>query len=101
MRKLKCFTLALLLTGCATGGGRAIHQAQVDQLKPGTTTLAEMKAIFGKPAYQGFGSDGKLSVGWVHVEAMAFAGITKNEQLSAVFNDKDVLEKYHVMDIEP
>ena len=40
---------AMMLAGCATTGGRVVDQNAIASLKPGVTTITDVKAAFGQP----------------------------------------------------
>jgi len=49
MRRLAAMAAALTAAGCVHTRGRPITQQQIDQLRPGETTMAEAQGIFGPP----------------------------------------------------
>jgi hypothetical protein len=98
MRKIfLILVLVVGLTGCASRGTE-IKQGQLKQLVIGQTTRIEMIAMFGQPVNQGFLEAGKLSLKWVYVYAIGIGGIQRFQELVALFNDKEILEKFFISD---
>jgi outer membrane protein assembly factor BamE (lipoprotein component of BamABCDE complex) len=97
MRKaLLILALITGLVGCASRGTE-IKQEQRNQLVQGQTTRTQMIAMFGQPVNQGFLEAGKLSLKWVYVYA-TIGGIQRFQELVALFNEQEVLEKYFISD---
>ncbi len=54
---------ACLLAACATSGVK-IDMSQVDQLKPGVSTIADAERLFGPPQSQTTHTDGTTMLGY-------------------------------------
>ena len=98
MRKiLLILALVIGMVACASRGTE-IRQDQLKQLVIGQTTRTQMIAMFGQPVNQGFLEAGKLSLKWVYAYAVAIGGIQRFQELVALFNDQEVLEKFFISD---
>ena len=77
-------------------------QDTLSRLVVNQTTKAEMVAMFGPPSGHGYDSSGKLMVSWHYVtskaQAFSYSTQTRMQMLSALFNEKEVLEKYTITD---
>ena len=94
---LLILALFIGLAGCATRG-KEMTQDQLNQLVLGQTTRTEMITMFGQPVNQGFlDANGKVSAKWVYVQA-TIGGITRFQELVALFDEKGVLEKFFISD---
>lgn len=100
MRFLIIATLLALLTGCASNG-RQIEQSDVNQIRPGTTTIADMNSRFGPPVSQSYGSDGKLSMTWFYVYVGPFGTGMEQKILAVLFDDQGRVEKYNLTQGSP
>jgi len=49
---------AVVLAGCATAGGKIVDAHALSSLKPGVTTIADVKAEFGEPFQESKEPDG-------------------------------------------
>ena len=70
MRKIALILLLLVgLAGCTyqASSGREMTQDALSRIVVNQTTKAEMIAMFGPPAHQGFDANGKLKIGRAHV----------------------------------
>lgn len=94
------FFTAFILSGCASTG-QQIDQSSVDQIKIGTTTFDDMLTIFGSPAYQSYGSDGKLSASWMYVYVGPFGTGMEQQILSVLFDDAKRVEKFNMANGRP
>ena len=65
MKLLTCFILLFVLSACTgTSIGREITTQQMMSLKPGVTTLDDLKLIWGAPMSEMTGPDGKTNAIW-------------------------------------
>lgn len=100
MRKLILVLLAVVcfgLAGCASAG-REMSQSQISQIKPNQTTKAEMMSIFGPPLSHGYDSSGKMMMTWHYSHVGAFGTNMRQQVLSALINEQDIVEKYTITD---
>jgi hypothetical protein len=68
MKFLTCFILLFVLSACAMtvrSGGGEITTKQMMSLKPGVTTLDDLKLIWGDPMNEMTRADGKTNVMWM------------------------------------
>lgn len=91
------------LAGCAMSTGQEMTQEALNQLVVNQTTKAEMLAMFGQPVGQGYDSSGKMMVTWHYnsVNPWTFGMSSRAmriQNLTALFNEQEVLEKYTVSD---
>jgi len=78
--------VAIALAGCITVG-KEFPQDAVDLIKPGTTTLAEVRKIFGNPLRTGT-EDGKVV--WTYLRYHAnIAGDFDGKDLIVKFDDQN------------
>ena len=102
MKNLMMILVLVVMVGCAASGTR-LEQAQIDKLKPGTTTKQEMYAMFGQPFTTGAEADGSTTALWNYHRVNSFAmyvgdSAVKSQVLSAAFDSNDVLAKYSLSD---
>jgi len=75
---------------------------ELSRLVAGQTTKAEMLAMFGTPTTQGFDANGKTTAYWTYVHSKppvwTWTPETRTQTLSALFDEKDVLERYILSD---
>ncbi|MBT3666940.1 MAG: hypothetical protein HN548_05615 [Opitutae bacterium] len=88
MKFLICFILLFILSACAmniTSGGGEITTKQLMSLKPGVTTLDELKLIWGDPQTEMTGADGKTHASWHYSTTTlnSFGGDGRNVSRSA------------------
>jgi outer membrane protein assembly factor BamE (lipoprotein component of BamABCDE complex) len=106
MKTVLVFIAAVLLAGCATVG-REISDAQIDTLKKGETTAAQVIASFGQPTSTTKMSDGRYMVSYIFAHAQArpasfipvvglFAGGSdvRSSMVMLTFNKEGVLQDY-------
>jgi len=92
--------MALALSACASSG-RQITQDKIEQIQLGSTTIAQMNEVFGAPASQSYGSDGKLSMNWMYVYAGPFGTDMKQQILAVLFSEDGKVEKYNMLNSAP
>jgi len=94
MNKISVIAAALLLSACATTGGRPISQQQVEAIKPGQTTRDDLLSAFGKPLVQSKNSDGTEVLGWGYAK-VGFAGSSyENQSISVIFGQDGKVVSY-------
>ena len=112
---LLCFLLCLccLMGACATAGNDSLRketEASVgDKIKPGETTKAEIKGMFGSPLNTSFTDSGmeiwKYELSKISVDATSLIPVVsifaasssgKKKELIVFFDDKDVVKKYNM-----
>ncbi len=100
MRKFLLFLIALIcfaLAGCASTG-KEMTQSQLDMIKPNQTTKAELMSIFGAPLSHGYDSSGKMFMTWHYAYVGPFGSAMRQQILSVLISDNDLVEKYTVTD---
>ncbi|MGD0589881.1 MAG: hypothetical protein ABSA44_03665 [Bacteroidota bacterium] len=100
MKILFCtFTIAFILIGCASSGTK-LQSDKLEKIKLGVTTRAEMIQWFGSPMSQTLDTNGKVAAMWYynHVQSLVFSMDIKKQMLSVLFDTKDVVEKYTLID---
>lgn len=90
--------IPLLLCGCVGQVGKEMSRDKIESIKWGVTTLPEMETMFGKPRDKLFAEAGKMNVTWVYVRVQSFAGVTKNQKLTALINSSNIVESVIVYD---
>ncbi|AIR90231.1 outer membrane protein assembly factor BamE domain-containing protein [Pseudomonas cremoricolorata] len=86
--------MALALSACVSG--KRITQQQIDQIKVGETTEADVAAMLGKPMSYQVESDGARSVAWAW-SYVAFGGVRSgSEVLTVTFGPDGKATKYGV-----
>ncbi len=83
MRKLAVMFLVMALAGCATANtGRQYDASLVSQLKIGTTTQAQARDMFGKPALVEHRSNGNtvLAYSYEHYHSDGFLSTSGSAQ---------------------
>ncbi|WP_442757841.1 MULTISPECIES: outer membrane protein assembly factor BamE domain-containing protein [unclassified Pseudomonas] len=86
--------VSLALSACVSG--KRFTQEQVDQIKIGSTTEADIAAILGEPMSYQIESDGSRSVAWAW-SYVAFAGVRSgSEVLTVSFGPDGKATKYGV-----
>jgi outer membrane protein assembly factor BamE (lipoprotein component of BamABCDE complex) len=101
MRKgLVIGAVLLVLAGCASNG-QPIDQQQVQQIKKGETTYAEMVQRFGNPLSQSFTSEGQLQAIWFYVFVGPFGAGMKQQNLTVLFDKDDRVQRYVMTDGAP
>ena len=112
---LLCFLLCLcgFMGACATAGNDSLRketEASVgDKIKPGETTKAEIKGMFGSPLNTSFTDSGmeiwKYELSKISVDATSLIPVVsifaasssgKKKELIVFFDDKDVVKKYNM-----
>lgn len=85
MRILIAAVSLALLAGCSTYG-KPVTQAQLDDIKQGTTTKEDLIGSFGPPLMVTKNSDGTQIMSWGYAK-VGFAGSSyKNQGLSVVLD---------------
>jgi len=101
MRRFLIYILAavsfLAIAGCASSGTK-IDQANIQKIKPGTTTKQQMLEMFGAPLSQSYGTEGKLTMLWHYVYVGPFGTGIKQQNLAVLFDQQDRVEKYNLVD---
>jgi len=87
----------MVIAGCASAG-REIQQASIEKIVPGTTTRAEMLALFGAPLSQSFGTEGKMTMLWHYTYVGPFGTGMKLQTLTVLFDQQEKVEKFVVVD---
>lgn len=92
--------MAALLHACASSSGVEMTQDKVKQIVIGQTTTDDMTRLFGPPAGQSYDSSGKMMMNWFYVNAQPGFMIpsVRAQSLSALFDEKGILEKYNITD---
>lgn len=65
MKKIFALTTALLLTACATTGTK-ISQDQLNQLKPGISTISDAEQLLGQPMSVQHNYDGTTQLDYLY-----------------------------------
>ena len=89
--------LVIFLVGCASSG-TMMKQSDLEKIKIGVTTKDEMIVMFGNPMGQGYNDEGKLTMTWFYVFVGPMGLGMQQQSLIALFNDKNIVEKYNVVD---
>lgn len=97
MRVLVIALLMAVLAGCASSGTK-MDASLVDQIEPGETSKSEMLAKFGQPMSQNYDSEGRLTLMWYYMHVGPFGTNMEQQNLVAVFNDEDKLERFNLLD---
>ena len=100
MRKLMLVLVAVVclgLVGCASAG-REMSQSNLERIKANQTTKAEMLSMFGPPLSHGYDGSGKLMMTWHYFYTGAFGTNQRQQILSVLINEQDIVEKYTVTD---
>jgi len=102
-----------MMCACATAGNDSLRketEASVnDKIKPGETTKAEVKSMFGSPLNTSFTDSGqeiwKYELSNVSADATSFIPVVsifaasssgKKKELVVFFDDKDVVKKFNM-----
>ncbi len=101
MKQLLSALLALCLIGCSTTTERGTYASsqQIEALKPGETTFAEVEALLGPPISRALDTTGKSTATWHYVKVTggAFQKMEHSQQMiSMVFTEANILEKHIV-----
>lgn len=100
MRKIMLATVVALMmcvAGCASSG-REMAPDQLARIQPGKTTKAQMIAMFGPPLSHGYDSSGKMMMLWHYAYVGPFGAGMRQQILSVLIDEKDLVEKYTVTD---
>lgn len=100
LRFIAICLMAMMIGACASSG-EELTPEQISKIEPGKTTVSEMNDLFGSPASQSYGTDGKLSMTWVYVFVGPFGAGMKQQSLAVLFNEDKTVEKYNVIDAAP
>jgi hypothetical protein len=73
MRLMSSAVLVCTLAGCMTIGTK-FDIKRVDELKPGSSSIAEAKALLGPPTSASTKADGATLLQWQYVQGTAFGG---------------------------
>ena len=71
--------------------------SNLQKIKPGTTTKAQMLEWFGAPMSQALDTNGKTALIWYYGKAQTF-GDFKKQMLSVVLDTNNVVEKFTLTD---
>ena len=94
MNKICVIVAALMLSACATTGGKPISQQQVEAIKPGQTTRDDLLSVFGKPLVRTQNSDGTEVLAWGYAK-IGFAGSSyENQSISVIFGQDGKVVSY-------
>ena len=112
---LLCVLLCLCgsIGGCATAGNDSLRketEASVsDKIKPGETTKAEVKGMFGSPLTTSYTDSGmeiwKYELAKISADATSYIPVVsifaasssgKKKELVVFFDEKDVVKKYNM-----
>jgi len=110
-----CVLLCLCgsICGCATAGNDSLRketEASVgDKIKPGETTKAEVKSMFGSPLNTSYTDSGmeiwKYELAKISADATSYIPVVsifaasssgKKKELVVFFDEKDVVKKYNM-----
>jgi outer membrane protein assembly factor BamE (lipoprotein component of BamABCDE complex) len=61
--------LACVLVSACISNGHKFDTTKVDQLQPGTTTLQDATAMFGKPRSESTYANGSKLIQWIYMQA--------------------------------
>tara|TARA_B100000686_G_scaffold353638_1_gene460093 strand:- start:3167 stop:3649 length:483 start_codon:yes stop_codon:yes gene_type:complete len=79
MKLLTCFVLLSVLSACAgSSTGREITTQQMMSLKPGVTTLDDLKLIWGPPMSEMTGPDGRTNATWQYSTVPSISSAEKD-----------------------
>jgi outer membrane protein assembly factor BamE (lipoprotein component of BamABCDE complex) len=94
--RLLMLVFVLLLAGCATRGTE-ITQDVLQSIHVGQTTKSDLTAKLGSPVGQTYTQEGLLTANWMYIHVGPFGSGMKQQTLSVLFDDNEVVKKYSII----